>query len=244
MRGKKWEQNRIFQSENLWDNPEYIIKEKNITTFPVDIDTTNRKILGIFGKFRNGVKIMKKSNIILICIITSVVILAIVAISSYNGIVSKHEAVKSSLSDLDVMLQRRADLVPNLVSTVKGYASHETEIINKVTDARTKLVNANSMEEKSNANNELSDSLNALMVVVENYPDLKANEIFKNLQIELTGTEDKIAFARQFYNDTVQHYNTAIMVFPNNIMANIMKYKEREYFKVDENEKQVVKVEL
>lgn len=121
---------------------------------------------------------MKKSNIILICIIAFVVILAIVAISSYNGIASKHETVESSLSDLDVMLQRRADLVPNLVSTVKGYASHETEIINKITDARTKLVNASNIEEKSSANNELSNSLNALMVVVENYPDLKSSANF------------------------------------------------------------------
>ena len=128
---------------------------------------------------------MKKSNIGLICVIAVVAIIAIMMISGYNGMVSKQENVESALSDLDVMLQRRADLIPNLVSTVKGYTSHETEIINKVTEARTKLVNASSVEEKSNANDELTNSLNALMVVVENYPDLKSSQNFIQLSDEL-----------------------------------------------------------
>ena len=116
---------------------------------------------------------MKKSNIVLICIIVIIAILGIIMISSYNGMISKQEAVESALSDLDVMLQRRADLIPNLVSTVKGYTSHESEIIDKVTEARTKLVNASSVEEKLSANDELTSTLNNLMLVVENYQGQK-----------------------------------------------------------------------
>lgn len=110
---------------------------------------------------------MKKSNIGLICVIAVIAIIVIMMISGYNGMVSKQENVESALSDLDVMLQRRADLIPNLVNTVKGYVGHENEVINKITEARTKLVNASSVKEKSNANNELTSSLNALMVVAE-----------------------------------------------------------------------------
>lgn len=185
---------------------------------------------------------MKKSNIILICIIAFIVILAIVVISSYNGIVSKHETVESSLSDLDVMLQRRTDLVPNLVSTVKGYASHETEIINKITDARTKLLNASSIEEKSNANNELSNSLNALMVVIENYPDLKSSENFTQLSDELAGTENRIAVARKDYNNAVKTFNTTIIKFPNNILANMFGFEKATYFESDESSSEVPSV--
>ena len=121
---------------------------------------------------------MKKSNIILITVIAIIAIIVMFLVGSYNGLVSKSEAVDTELSNLDVMLQRRADLIPNLVNTVKGYTTHETEIINSITDAREKLINANSLEEKSNANNELTSSLNALMVVVENYPDLKSSQNF------------------------------------------------------------------
>ena len=153
---------------------------------------------------------MKKSSIGLICIIALIVILGILLVSGYNGMVSKQENVDSSLSDLDVMLQRRADLIPNLINTVKGYTNHENEIIDKVTEARTKLVNANSIAEKSNANNELSNSLNALMVVVENYPDLKSSENFTQLSDELAGTENRIAVARKDYNDAAKSYNTRL----------------------------------
>ena len=121
---------------------------------------------------------MKKSNIILITVIAIIAIIVMFLVGSYNGLVSKSEAVDTELSNLDVMLQRRADLIPNLVNTVKGYTTHETEIINSITDAREKLIKANSLEEKSNANNELTSSLNALMVVVENYPDLKSSQNF------------------------------------------------------------------
>ena len=162
---------------------------------------------------------MKKSNIILITVIAIIAIIVMFLVGSYNGLVSKSEAVDTELSNLDVMLQRRADLIPNLVNTVKGYTTHETEIINSITDAREKLINANSLEEKSNANNELTSSLNALMVVVENYPDLKSSQNFIQLSDELAGTENRVAFARRDYNSAVKNYNLKVKTFPGNILA-------------------------
>lgn len=142
------------------------------------------------------------------------------------------------------MLQRRADLIPNLVSTVKGYTSHENEIIDKVTDARKKLVNASSIEEKSNANNELSSSLNALMVIVENYPDLKSSENFKQLSDELAGTENRIAVARKDYNNSVKKLNTSIKKFPNNILAGMFGFEQATYFEADEKSSEVPSVKF
>ena len=185
---------------------------------------------------------MKKSSIIIICIIAVVAIIAIAMVNGYNGMVSKEENVESSLSNLDVMLQRRADLIPNLVSTVKGYASHENEIIDKVTDARTKLVNAKSIEDKSSANNELTNSLNALMVVVENYPDLKSSENFKQLSDELAGTENRIAVARRDYNSSVKELNTTIKRFPNNILAGMFGFEKATYFEAEESSSEVPSV--
>lgn len=177
---------------------------------------------------------MKKSSMGVIVIIIVLVIIAILMMGSYNGMVSKQENVESSLSDLDVMLQRRADLIPNLVSTVKGYTSHETEIIDKITEARSNLVNANSVEEKSKANDELSKSLNALMVVVENYPDLKSSDNFKQLSDELAGTENRIAVARKDYNSAVKTFNTTIKKFPNNMLAGMFGFEKGTYFEASE----------
>ena len=162
---------------------------------------------------------MKKSNIILITVIAIIAIIVMFLVGSYNGLVSKSEAVDTELSNLDVMLQRRADLIPNIVNTVKGYTTHETEIINSITEAREKLINANSLEEKSNANNELTSSLNALMVVVENYPDLKSSQNFIQLSDELAGTENRVAVARRDYNSAVKNYNLKVKTFPGNILA-------------------------
>lgn len=185
---------------------------------------------------------MKKSSIGTIAIIAIIVIIAIMAIAGYNGMVSKKEAVDSALSDLDVMLQRRADLIPNLVSTVKGYTNHENEVIDKITEARAKLTSANSVEEKSKANDELSSSLNALMVVVENYPDLKSSENFKQLSDELAGTENRIAVARKDYNNSVKTLNTTIKKFPNNIIAGMFGFEKAEYFEADESSSEVPNV--
>ena len=185
---------------------------------------------------------MKKSSIITICIIAIIAIIAIMAIAGYNGMISKREAVDSALSDLDVMLQRRADLIPNLVSTVKGYTNHENEVIDKITEARAKLTNANSVEEKSEANNELSNSLKALMVVVENYPDLKSSENFKQLSDELAGTENRIAVARKDYNNAVKTLNTTIKKFPNNLIAGMFGFDTATYFEASESSKDVPNV--
>jgi LemA protein len=187
---------------------------------------------------------MKKSSIGTICIIAVIAIIAIMAIAGYNGMVSKREAVDSALSDLDVMLQRRSDLIPNLVSTVKGYTNHENEVIDKITEARAKLTSANSVEEKSEANNELSSSLKALMVVVENYPDLKSSQNFINLSDELAGTENRIATARKDYNDAVKEYNTKIKRFPTNIVSGMFGYGEKEYFQASEGSEEVPTVDF
>ncbi len=174
--------------------------------------------------------------LIIICII---IIIAIIFL--YNHLVSLNIRCKNAWSQIDNQLKRRADLIPNLVEVTKGYANYESKVLTDVVEARNRAI---TISEKARNSEEVSKKLNALLALSESYPDLKANEIFKNLQIELTGTEDKIAFARQFYNDSVQQYNTAIEMFPNNILANIMKYTEKEYFKVNDSEKENVKVDL
>mgnify|MGYP002627374456 CR=1 FL=1 len=174
-------------------------------------------------------------------LIIVLIIIAILIVILYNYLVRLNIRCKNAWSQIDNQLKRRFDLIPNLVEVTKGYAKHERETLVNVVNARN---SAKTMSDIAKNSEEISNNVKSLLAIGENYPELKANEVFKNLQIELTGTEDKIAFARQFYNDSVQHYNTAITIFPNNIMAKIMGYKEREYFKVEENEKQMVKVEL
>lgn len=185
---------------------------------------------------------MKKSSIILVVVVAIIAIIGGMLISGYNGLVTKQENVTTALSNLDVNLQRRADLVPNLVSTVKGYAAHETEIIDKVTEARAKLAGANSVAEKSEANDELSSALNSLMIVVENYPDLKSSQNFINLSDELAGTENRIATSRRDYNTAVQTYNTSIKRFPTNILAGMFNFSDATYFEANEGSQEVPSV--
>lgn len=185
---------------------------------------------------------MKKSSIILIVVLAIIAIFVMSLIGSYNGLVSKKEAVTKQYSNLDVTLQRRADLIPNLVNTVKGFAAHENEVIDKVTQARQNLLGANSLEEKQKANNELSKSIDALMVVVENYPDLKSSENFLNLQNELAGTENRIAIARRDYNNAVNTYNSSIKKFPNNLLAGMFGFGEEKYFEASEKAQEVPSV--
>jgi len=185
---------------------------------------------------------MKKSTIILCVVLGIFFLLTISMIGSYNGLVSKKEAVSQKYSDLDTTLQRRADLIPNLVNTVKGFTAHENEVIDKVTTARQNLIGANSIEEKQKANDELSNSLQALMVIVENYPDLKSSENFLNLQTELAGTENRITVARRDYNNAVNTYNSSIKKFPSNIMANMFGFKEEKYFEANEKAQEVPSV--
>lgn len=187
---------------------------------------------------------MKKSSIILLVVIGVIVLIIAMLAGSYNGLVSKQEDVNNKFSNLDVMLQRRADLVPNLVNTVKGYTTHETEIINSITDARAKLVGSSTVEEKLEANQELTNALNGLMVIVENYPDLKSSENFIQLSDELAGTENRIATARRDYNEAVKTYNTAIKRFPTNIIASTFGFEQAVYFEGSEQSKDVPVVEF
>ena len=185
---------------------------------------------------------MNKSSVILIGFIAIVILIVIAMVGTYNKLVSLQENVESKYADLDVMLQRRADLIPNLVNTVKGFTNHEDEIIQKVTDARAKLVGANGVEETAKANSDLSKSLNALMVVVENYPDLKSSANFTQLSDELAGTENRIAVARKDYNDAVKSLNTAIKRFPNNILAGMFGIEKAKYFEAEEGSTEVPNV--
>ena len=185
---------------------------------------------------------MKKGSKTLYIIIGVVLLIAIFLISTYNGLVNKEEEVEGKLADISVQLERRADLIPNLVSTVKGYASHETEVINSITTSREKLLNADSVEEKAEANEELTTALNNLLVVVENYPDLKANTNFIQLQDELAGTENRIAVARKDYNEVVKDYNKSIKSFPKNILAGMFGFDKKEYFEAKESSNEVPNV--
>ena len=156
---------------------------------------------------------MKKKGVIIGVIIAVIVIIAISIIGSYNGLISLEESTNTAYSDIQVQLQRRMDLVPNLVNTVKGYAAHETEVFTAVSDARAKLAGAGTVEEASEANEELSSALSRLIAISESYPELKSNENFLSLQDELAGTENRIGVARKDYNDAVQKYNVKIRSF-------------------------------
>ena len=169
-------------------------------------------------------------------ILAIVVILVIAIISMYNGLVSSRVKVDNAWSQIDVQLQRRFDLIPNFVETVKGYAAHESKTFEKITSLRTSWANANTVAEKADLDNQLSGALKTIMAVSENYPDLKANQNFSELSEELRNTENKISFSRQFYNDTVTMYNQKLQIFPSNIIANMFNFTPRELFTVDNAE--------
>jgi LemA protein len=158
-----------------------------------------------------------------------IVVIALWVVAMYNGLVVLRNRIENAWSQIDVQLKRRTDLIPNLVETVKGYAKHEKEVFTRVTEARAALMNAQGVQDQAQA-------------VAENYPELKANQNFMMLQEELAGTESKIAYARQFYNDTVLKYDNKREKFPSNIIANMFGFKEREYFEVEEGERKPVKV--
>ena len=169
--------------------------------------------------------------------------LAIIFIwSMYNNLVTLKMRVKEAWSGIDVQLKRRTDLIPNLVETVKGYAKHEKGVFTEVTKARTALMGAKSPGEKAEADNMLSGALKSLFAVAEAYPDLKANTNFQDLQRQLEDTEDKVAYSRQFYNQTVLDYNTKTKLFPQNIMASMFNFKEEEFFEATDEDRKNVKV--
>lgn len=180
-----------------------------------------------------------------IVVIVLLVLVAILIISIYNSLVSLRNKVKNSWSQIDVELQRRFDLIPNLVETVKGYMAHEEAVLTKVTELRTSWSNASSISEKAALDNELSNSVKSIMAVAENYPDLKANTNFLSLQEELSNTENKLSSSRNTYNNVTTAYNTKIEMFPSNIVANLFGFKQEELFKVESEEaKQNVKVQF
>ena len=183
-------------------------------------------------------------NLLLIILIAIIIIILVAIVAIYNGLVTARNKVKNAWAQIDVQLNRRADLIPNLVETVKGYAAHESSVFEDVTAARAGLMNANGVKEISEANNQLSSTLKTLFAVAENYPELKANENFKDLQAQLAQTEDKIAYSRQFYNDSVMMYNNKCQTFPSNIFAGMFGFKEADFFEAAGEARSVPKVEF
>jgi lemA-like protein len=174
-----------------------------------------------------------------------IIVLAIIIAIMYNSLVTLKQRTQNAWSQIDVQLQRRFDLIPNLVECVKGYMTHESETLENVTKLRTSWSEATTADEKMKLDNELSSSLKSIMAVAESYPDLKANQNFISLQGELTDTENKISYSRQFYNDIVTRYNTKIQTVPSNIIAGIFGFKAQELYKIDTEEaRKSVKVDF
>jgi len=175
-------------------------------------------------------------------IIVAIVIVWIIAV--YNGLITLRNRTDEAWSDIDVQLKRRYDLIPNLVETVKGYATHEKELFEKVTQARTAAMQAGNVHDKAQAENMLSSTLKSLFAVAEAYPQLRASENFAKLQDELSDTENKIQAARRFYNGNVRDLNTKMQVFPSNIIAGMLGFKAREFFEIDEAQRENVSVKF
>lgn len=168
-------------------------------------------------------------------IVIGLIVLAVLwVVLLYNGLIRSKLRVDESWSDITVQLKRRADLIPNIVETVKGYAKHEKEVFEKVTEARSAMMNAQGVQQSAAAENMMTGALKSLFAVAEAYPDLKANENFKQLQDELVDTEDKIQASRRFYNAVVREFNTKIQVFPNTLFASMLGFKSREFFEVED----------
>jgi len=179
-----------------------------------------------------------------LAIIVIVILIVLFVWSTYNSLATGKVRIKEALSGIDVQLKRRIDLVPNLVSTVKGYAKHEKTLFENVTKARSSLMNANSVHDKAISDNMLSGALKSIIAISEAYPDLKASANFLELQEELSDIEAKIAYARQFFNSNVSSYNTTLVNFPGSVIGSMFGYKEEEFFAATEEEKKSVKVEF
>lgn len=173
-----------------------------------------------------------------------ILIIVIFVIATYNKLVVLRNNVKDQWAQIDVLLKRRTDLIPNLVETVKGYAKHESETLENVISARNRFMTATTKEDEMKADSDLTRALGKLMAVSEAYPDLKANVNFMDLQTNLKDTEDKIQYARQFYNDSVLNYHNKLEMFPSNIVANMFGFKKEAFFEIDEASKEVPKVQF
>ena len=187
---------------------------------------------------------MKKNLIIIGVVVLVIIIFGSACVSKYNSIIELETVVDKQSSNIDVYLERRADLIPNLVNTVKGYTAHEEAILKEISDARSNIMNARTTSDKITANNELDSTLSKLLVIVENYPDLKADKTFINLQDELAGSENRISTARRDYNDAASNYNAAIKKFPGNIIASMFKFETKEYFEASEGKTEVPTVDF
>lgn len=183
-------------------------------------------------------------NIIIWVLVALVVIAVVYGIVTYNGLVSLRNRIENAWSQIDVQLKRRYDLIPNLVETVKGYAAHERETLERVIQARNMAMAAQGPHDQAEADNVLTGALKSIFALSEAYPDLKANASFLNLQEELSGTEGRIAYARQFYNDSVYSYNTKIQSFPANTIAQRFRFREREYFEASGDERSPMPVDF
>ena len=180
----------------------------------------------------------------IIIVVAIILVLALFIISNYNSLVSLRNKVKDQWSQIDVQLKRRFDLIPNLVETVKGYAKHESETLEEVIKARNTFTTANTAEEEIKANGELSNAITKLFALAESYPDLKANTNFVQMQNDLKETEDKISYARQFYNDSVLMYKNKLEMFPSNLIAKMFNFKEEPFFEASDTEKENVQVKF
>jgi LemA protein len=181
----------------------------------------------------------------IIVIVVIVVLLLLFFVAQYNGLVRLRNRVDNSWSQIDVQLKRRHDLIPNLIETVKGYAAHESGTLEKVVQARNAAISAQGPQEQAQAENVLSGALKSIFALAEAYPDLKANQNFLSLQEELTSTEDRISYARQFYNDSVLKYDNKLETFPSNTIAGMFNFQPREYFKTDDAaDREVPKVQF
>ena len=180
----------------------------------------------------------------IIILVVIIIVIVLLIIKFYNDLVNARNRVENAWSQIDVQLQRRNDLIPNIVETVKGYAGHEKETFTKVTEARANMANATSVREVAEADNMISDALKSLFAVSEAYPDLKANQNFIELQQELSETEDKISYSRQFYNDTVLKYNNLCQQFPSSIIASIFHFNKSEFFEAQEGTRAAPKVQF
>ncbi len=187
---------------------------------------------------------MSKGFKTLLIFVVVIAILSLTLVGNYNKMVSLDQSVKQSESDIDTQLQRRSDLIPNLIATVKGYAAQEKGIFTDLANARAKLAGAQTVTEKANADSQLSGSLSRLLVVVENYPNLKSDQNFRDLSVSLEGTENRINIARKDYNNEVGNYNSVIKKFPNVIIAGIFGFQQKPYYKASEGAKEVPKVDF
>lgn len=177
-------------------------------------------------------------------LIILVIVLGLIFVIIYNDLIKQRNRVENSWAQIEVQLKRRYDLIPNLIETVKGYAKHEKTLFENITKARAAVMSANNVNETAEASNYLSSTLKSLFAVAENYPDLKANQNFMQLQKDLMETENKIAYSRQFYNDTVMKYNISIQTIPKNIVASLMGFQKKELFETAPVEREVPKVEF